>query len=217
MGLPLLPLLALLGCEPINTVEGTIDSQIVTITSAWWTRYVSVDGTEHPQYRVTLSDMEDGCNTLLDYHADLADLEERYDDGDLSPEEFVAEAEENFAAHMPSDLWQVVVEFLVQEGTFTELRLEGSEWDRYPQTGEIGANFIHQTGLRYSSVELTERYVSHEGSAELTFDADKQTFDGSFGTTVADYGNGQTLEGVTILWEVNVCDGLPFESAAVWW
>jgi hypothetical protein len=207
----------MLGCEPVIQVDGTINGQTVTLGSGWWTQYVSPDGTEQPQYYLTLSTMEDGCQALLDYQADLEALNDRYDAEEISAEEFVAEAEETFAAHLPSDIWQVVIEFLVQEGAYTELRLTGSDWDRYPQTNEIAANFVHQTGLRYAGADRTTRYISHLGSAEITYDLDRQTFEGEFTTSVTDYSTGQIFEEVTILWEVNFCEGLAFDEAVVWW
>ena len=210
-------LLLFLGCQPTNEIDGTLEGETVTIASAWWTQYVSVDGTEHPQYRVTLSSMEEGCQALLDYVADLDDLNTRYDDGEITPEEFVAEAEENFAARLPTELWQVVVEFLVPDGEFTELRLNGSDWDRYPQTNEIAAAFVHQTGLRYSGADLAVRYISDQGNAEVSFNDKKQTLEGDFTTTASDYMTGLAFDEVMILWEVDICEGLAFEDAAVWW
>lgn len=215
MGLPLL--LLALGCEATNEIDGTVDGATVTVTSAWWVRYVSTDGTEHPQYRISLSSMEDGCGAITDYLADKDLLDTRYDNEELAPEDYVVEAEELFAQYLPSDLWQIVIEFLVQEGDFTELRLDGSDWDRYPQTNEIAANFVHQEGLRYSGADMTQRFISHEGTAELTYDESRGIFEGDFLTSVADYSTGQIFEEVTVLYEVEVCEGLRWDDAAVWW
>ncbi len=215
MALPLL--LLTLGCEPVNELDGTVDGADVTIASAWWVRYVSADGTEHPQYRLSLSSMDDGCGALIGYLADKGALDARYDAEELTAEDYVAEAEELFAQYLPTDLWQVVVEFLVQEGEFTELRLDGADWDRYPQTNEAAANFVHQEGLRYSGADMTTRYISHQGQAELTYDEARGTFEGDFLTSVADYSTGQIFEEVTILYEVEVCEGLDWDDAAVWW
>ncbi len=215
MGLPLL--LLTLGCEPVNELDGTVDGHEITIQSAWWVQYISADGTEHPQYRIVLSSMAEGCTALTDYLADKDALDVRHDDGELSSQEYVIEVEEAFAKYLPGDLWQVIAEFIVPEGEFTELRLDGADWDRYPQTSEMAANFVHQEGLRYSSVDMTTRFISHQGQAEITYDEGKGTFEGDFVTSVADYSTGQIFEEVTIVYEVEVCEGLDWEDAAVWW
>ncbi len=214
----MVPLLAILAaCDPINEIEGTVDGTEITIASAWWTQYVSLDGTEHPQYRVVLVDYEDGCQSLLDYHADLDALDESYAKEELTAEEFEEAAGEAFGTHLPTEAWQIVVEFLVQEGGFTELRVPGTEWDRQLQNGEIQAALAHQTGMAFTGAERTDRYVSHQGDAEITHDLSAETFSGDFETTVADYISGQTFGDVTILFEVDPCEGLTFEDAAIWW
>ncbi len=214
----MIPLFAMLtACEPINEIDGAIDGTEVTIASAWWTQYVSIDGTVHPQYRVVLADFEDGCQALLDYHADQDALEEAYAAEELTPEEFETEARQAFATHLPTESWQVVLEFLVQEGGFTELRVSGADWDRDARSGEIQGRFGHQTGMSYAGPEHLDRYASDQGDAELTHDLTEQTFSGDFTTTVADYVTGQTYGEVTILFEVDPCEGLGFEDAAIWW
>ena len=144
-------------------------------------------------------------------------LEEAYAAEELTPEEFETEARQAFATHLPTESWQVVLEFLVQEGGFTELRVSGADWDRDARSGEIQGRFGHQTGMSYAGPEHLDRYASDQGDAELTHDLTEQTFSGDFTTTVADYVTGQTYGEVTILFEVDPCEGLGFEDAAIWW